>query len=63
MFEYAVGIFVNGINAILEEHVPRAKESPYAKRWWLKDLTLLRQDYTAKRNKATTLRRRGDDNS
>jgi hypothetical protein len=63
MFEHAAGIFVNGINAILEEHVPRAKESPYAKRWWSKDLTLLRQDYTAKRNKATTLRRRGDDNS
>jgi hypothetical protein len=26
------GILVNGINRVLEEHVPRAKESPYAKR-------------------------------
>jgi hypothetical protein len=60
MFEHAAGIFVNGINAVLEEHVPRAKESPYVKRWWSKDLTLLRQDYTMKRNRVTTLRRQGD---
>jgi hypothetical protein len=61
MFEHASSIFVNGINAILKEHVPRAKESPYAKRWWSKDLTILRQDYTMKRNRVTTLRRQGDD--
>jgi hypothetical protein len=30
-FEWAAGIFTNSINAILEEHVPRAKESLYAK--------------------------------
>jgi hypothetical protein len=59
-FEWAAGVFTNGINAILEEHVPRAKESQYAKRWWSKDLTLLRQDYTSKRNMVTTLRRRGE---
>jgi hypothetical protein len=61
VFEHAASVFVNGINAVLEEHVPRAKESPYAKRWWLKELTVLRQDYTSKRNKATTLCRRGED--
>jgi hypothetical protein len=59
-FEWAAGVFTNSINAILEEHVPRAKESQYAKKWWSKDLTLLRQDYTSKRNKVTTLRRRGE---
>jgi hypothetical protein len=55
--ERASGVFVNGINAVLEDYVPRARESPYAKRWWSKDLTLLRRDYTFKRNRITTLRR------
>jgi hypothetical protein len=32
-FERASGVFVNGINAVLEDHVPRARESLYAKRW------------------------------
>ena len=59
-FERAADVFVNGINAVLEAHVPRARESPYAKRWWSKDLTLLRRDYTFKRNRITTLRRRGE---
>jgi hypothetical protein len=31
-FEWAAGVFTNGINAILEERVPRAKASLYAKR-------------------------------
>jgi hypothetical protein len=60
MFERAAEAFDTVINNTLEEHVPRAKESPYAKRWWLRELTLLRQDYTLKRNRATTLRRRGE---
>jgi ribonuclease HI len=60
-FERAAGAFETVINNTLEEHVLRAKESPYAKRWWSKELTLLRQDYTSKRNKAITLRRRGED--
>ena len=59
-FERAADVFVNGINAVLEAHVPRARDSPYAKRWWSKDLTLLRRDYTFKRNRITTLRRRGE---
>jgi hypothetical protein len=46
---------------ILEEHVLRAKESPYAKRWWTKELSTLRKNYTIKRNWVTTLRRRGED--
>jgi hypothetical protein len=55
------GILVNGINEVLEEHVSRAKQSPYAKRWWSEELSILRTDFTAKRNRITTLRRRGKD--
>jgi hypothetical protein len=57
----AAETFLNGINAILEEHVPRARKSPYAKRWWTKELSTLRKDYTILRNRITTLRRRGED--
>jgi hypothetical protein len=32
-FERATDAFETVINNTLEEHVPRAKESPYAKRW------------------------------
>jgi hypothetical protein len=32
VFEHTVSVFINGINAVLEEHVLRAKESLYAKR-------------------------------
>jgi hypothetical protein len=32
-FERAIGAFETIINNTLEEHVPRAKESPYTKRW------------------------------
>jgi hypothetical protein len=38
---------------------PKAKPSPYAKRWWTKDLTKLRRVYTHFRNRARTLRRAG----
>jgi hypothetical protein len=38
---------------------PNAKPSPYAKRWWTKDLTKLRRIYTHFRNRARTLRRAG----
>jgi hypothetical protein len=52
---------VNRINGVLEEHVSRAKELPYAKRWWSKELSILRADFTVKRNRITTLRRRDED--
>jgi hypothetical protein len=32
MLDYVVGILMNRINRVLEEHVLRAKESLYAKR-------------------------------
>ena len=38
---------------------PRAKSSPYAKRWWTTDLTQLRQTYTFWRNQARSRRRMG----
>ncbi|KAM5344607.1 hypothetical protein ACJ41O_013142 [Fusarium nematophilum] len=38
---------------------PRAKPSPYAKRWWTTDLTQLRQIYTYWRNRARAERRAG----
>ncbi|KAM5526660.1 zinc knuckle [Fusarium oxysporum f. sp. phaseoli] len=38
---------------------PRAKPSPYAKRWWTSDLTQIRQIYTHWRNRARASRRAG----
>jgi ribonuclease HI len=49
------------VNTTLEEMVPRAKPSPYAKRWWTKELSKLRHQLTVLRNRVTTLRRRGKD--
>jgi hypothetical protein len=33
LLDEAAKTFLNGINTVLEEHVLRAKESPYAKQW------------------------------
>lgn len=41
-------VVVDTINSL----VPRAKPSPYAKRWWTTDLTKLRRAYTFWRNLA-----------
>lgn len=38
---------------------PKAKPTPYAKRWWTIDLTQLRRTNTYWRNQARALRRRG----
>ena len=38
---------------------PKAKPSPYAKRWWTADLTELRRIYTHWRNRARSERRAG----
>ena len=38
---------------------PKAKPSPYAKRWWTTDLTNLRRIYTSQRNQARSHRRIG----
>ena len=47
------------VERAIKKHTPRAKPSPYAKRWWTKDLTDLRKDYTYWRNSARTVRRVG----
>ena len=41
------------------ELTPKAKPSPYAKRWWTTDLTQLRRTYTYWRNQARSRRRAG----
>jgi hypothetical protein len=45
--------------AAIEELTPKAKPSPYAKRWWTKDLTHLRRSYTFWRNRSRSQRRIG----
>lgn len=47
------------VQKAVDDHVPIAKPSQYAKRWWTKDLTKLRKDYTCLRNQAARLRRQG----
>jgi hypothetical protein len=39
---------------------PKAKPSPYEKRWWTKDLTKLRRVHTHWRNRARAQRRDGE---
>ena len=43
----------------IHELTPRARPSPYAKRWWTKDLTQLRRTHTFWRNQARMQRRAG----
>ncbi|SCV61221.1 uncharacterized protein FFFS_15790 [Fusarium fujikuroi] len=50
-----MGVVLNAI----DEVVPRAKPSPYAKRWWTTDLTKLRRTHTFWRNLARARRRAG----
>lgn len=39
----------------IDKHVPIAKASQYAKRWWTEDLTALRSEYTQQRNQGQEL--------
>jgi len=41
----------------LEKYCPRSRSSPYAKRWWSAELTVLRESYTSPRNAARSLLR------
>jgi hypothetical protein len=59
--EMAVGNLEATVNGVLEEHVARARPSPYAKRWWTDELRTLRSSLSAARNRLTTVRRRGED--
>jgi hypothetical protein len=59
--EVAVDRLEAAVNGVLEEHVARARPSPYAKRWWIDELKTLRASLSAARNRLTTIRRRGED--
>ena len=50
---------ITWVNNALEAHCPRAKPSPYMKRWWNEDLTALRKSYTYWRNRARAMRWQG----
>lgn len=52
---------MGAVLSAVEELTPKAKPSPYAKRWWTKDLTHLRRIYTYCRNRARNQRRAGHD--
>lgn len=47
--------FLEAVHAL----TPKARPSPYAKRWWTTDLTQLRRIYTYWRNRARSERRAG----
>jgi hypothetical protein len=59
--DYKADLLISRINDILESYVPRARQSPYNKRWWTRELTELRTEYTTRRNRIVTLSRRGED--
>ena len=46
------------VEAAVKDLTPLSKPSTYAKRWWTKDLTSLRDNYTGVRNRARSTRRR-----
>ena len=50
---------LTAVTEAIEALTPKAKPSPYAKRWWTTDLTQLRQVYTYWRKEARAQRRRG----
>jgi len=60
-FEREATEFTELTSRVLERHVPRAKPSPYAKRWWTRELTQLRHTLTALRNRVVAQHRSGRD--
>ena len=52
---------VSAVQQAIQTGTPQARPSPYAKRWWNQDLTILRASMTSIRNAVTTARRRGQD--
>lgn len=55
--------FIQAVQRVVKEKTPRAKPSPYAKRWWSDRLTALRQSLSSLRNHCTSLQRQGQDTS
>lgn len=56
-----VADFTDTVNQTIRRHIPRTKYSPYTKRWWSPELTILRHSMTSLRNGLTRARRRGGD--
>lgn len=50
---------MGAVTEAIDALVPKAKPSPYAKRWWTTDLSRLRRVYTHWRNQARSRRRAG----
>ena len=54
-FSRDIDVYANqllqAVQISIDTHVFLAKSSPYAKRWWCKELTLLRKEYTSLRNR------------
>ena len=49
----------SAVRKAVKKYCPKARPSPYARRWWNADLTALRKDYVRKRNAARSQRRAG----
>ncbi len=47
----------------MDKHVPKANPSPYAKRWWTENLSVLRKSYTRLRNQLRRRRRNREEYS
>lgn len=54
---------VKGSDHTLDAHCPRAKPSPYMKRWWNEDITALRKSYMYWRKRACAMRRQGKEDT
>jgi exonuclease III len=52
-------ILMSAVSEAVHTLTPKARPSPYAKRWWTTDLTQLRRIYTHWRNRARSERRAG----
>lgn len=50
---------INAVDFAIRTHCPVSKPSPYSKKWWTVDLTIMRKAYVFKRNAARSSRRAG----
>ena len=50
---------INAVDFAIRTHCPVSKPSPYSKKWWTADLTIMRKAYVFKRNAARSSRRAG----
>lgn len=57
--EQQLQYLVWGVEQALHQVAPKAKPSPYCKRWWTRELTTLRDEYNRARNQCERTRRYG----